>query len=265
MTTAKTNLDGDGRVALITGGANGIGQGVVERFAAAGYRVAIADVDSEAGEALRETLESGGGEAIFHPTDVADEAQVAAAIQAAVEAWGTLDFVLNNAGIVGRGTWIEELETEDLDRVLAINLKGPFYVCKHAVKAMRASGGGSILNISSITATTGSAFYSAYGASKAGVISLTRGLARRLGRFNIRINCLRPGSVDGTDLMRDHYEGKDDTKLAEARGLKLKIPVARLGQPEDIANLALFLASPLARHIHGEVLTIDGGELLGFQ
>ena len=262
---SRFDLRTDGAVALITGGASGIGKGVAEVFGEAGWRLALADVDVEAGELTAAELRSRGHEVEFLPCDVADESQVAAVIQTAAERWQRIDFLLNNAGIVGRQTAIEELEPAELDRVLAIDLKSVFYTCKHVIPRMRAGGGGSILNIASVTAETGSAYYAAYGAAKAGVIALTRGLARQIGRFNIRINCLSPGSIAGTGLMQEHYDRHPEARTRERLGLLQKIPMGRPGTPEDVALFALFLASPLAAHVHGAVLTLDGGESLGLQ
>ena len=258
-------LDSPGAVALITGGASGIGRTVAEVFGEAGYRLVLADIDREAVERTAADLAAAGREVEPVVCDVADERQVASSVQTALSRWGRLDFLLNNAGIVGLGAGIEDLDLEDLDRVLSVDLKAVFYTCKHAVSAMRARGGGSILNVASITAETGSAYYTAYGAAKAGVIAVTRGLARRIGRFNIRINCLSPGSIAGTDLMRGQEEADPETRLRNRMGLMQKIPLGRPGRPRDVANLALFLASPLASHIHGAVLTVDGGESLGYQ
>lgn len=259
------DLGVEGAVALITGGASGIGRAVGEVFVEAGYRLVIADLDREAGETTSAELARRGFEVEFVPCDVAVEDQVSRAVAAGVERWGRLDFLLNNAGIPGRAAPIESLREEDLERVLAVDLKAAFYSCKHAVPRMREGGGGSILNVASITAQTGSAFYPGYGAAKAGVISLTRGLARRLGRYNIRINCLNPGSVGGTDLMREFYASHPEARERERVALMHKIPVGRPARPRDLAHFALFLASPFASHIHGAVLTIDGGESLGYQ
>lgn len=259
------DLSGEGKVALVTGGASGIGQAVLEVFGEAGYRLVLADVDITTAERTAADLAARGMEIELVPCDVADEQQVAAAVQAGLSRWQRLDFLFNSAGIVGRSASIERLEAEDLDRVLAVDLKGVFYACKHAVPVMRQGGGGSILNVASITAQAGSAYYSAYGAAKAGVIALTRGLARHMGRFNIRINCLNPGSIAGTDLMRDFYEKHPEARARDSINLAKQIPLGRQGRPRDVAHLALFLASPLAAHIHGAVLTIDGGESLGYQ
>jgi len=261
----ELDLRGDGRVALITGGANGLGRCVAELFAGAGYRVAVADVDREAGREVAAGLESRGAAARFLETDVTDPEQARRAVEAAVETWGRLDFVLNNAGVVGRGSLIQDLDEEDLGRVLAVDLVGAFYVAKHAVRAQMRQGGGSILNVASITASTGSAYYAAYSAAKAGLMALTRSLARNAGRFNVRVNCLSPGSMSGTGLMAEHRRGQSPEDLRrEEMALLCRIPLGRPARPLDVANFALFLASPLAAHVHGAVLTVDGGESLGY-
>jgi NAD(P)-dependent dehydrogenase (short-subunit alcohol dehydrogenase family) len=223
-------------------------------------------VDAEGGAAAVDALRARGLQAEFVRADVADREQVRHAVELAASRWGRLDFIMNNAGVTGRMAAVQDLDDDDLERVLAVNLKGPFYVCKYGVPAQIAGGGGSILNVSSITAMTGSAYFAAYSAAKAGVIALTRSLARNLGRRNIRVNCLAPGSVAGTRLMRDAEATRSrDVRRQELAALMRDIPTGRTGAPEDIAQYALFLASPLARHIHGAVLQIDGGELLGFQ
>ena len=260
------SLTGDGRVALITGGAAGLGRVVAEVLGRAGYRILIADVDARAGDVTAAALSAAGIAAHFIAVDVADPAQVARAVAAATEAWGRLDFVLNNAGIVGRGGTIEDLDEADLARVIDVDLRGPFHVCKSAVRAMQGRGG-SILNVASITAVTGSAYYPAYSAAKAGVIALTRSIARKVGRLNIRVNCLNPGSISETGLMRAGRGGRELTpekRREEMIGLMKQIPLGRPATPQDIAYFVLFLASPLAAHIHGAVLTIDGGESLGY-
>jgi NAD(P)-dependent dehydrogenase (short-subunit alcohol dehydrogenase family) len=259
------DLRQEGAVAVITGGASGIGREVAEVFGEAGYRLVLADVDASTGRQTAEELKTLGYEVEFMFCDVADESQVAATIQAAARCWQRIDFLFNNAGIVGRPTSIDHLEQEDLDRILAVDLKSVFYTCKQAIPLMRQGGGGSILNVASITAETGSAYYTAYGVAKAGVIALTRGLARQIGRFNIRINCLCPGSIVGTGLMQDYYASQPEKQAQDRLFLVKRIPMGRPGKPRDVAHLALFLASPLAAHVHGAVVTIDGGESLGSQ
>ena len=261
-------LRGHGKVVLVTGAAAGIGRATADVFGAAGYSVLVVDLDREAGAAAVGDLRERSIDAQFAAADVAASADVKAAVDRAVAQWGRLDVVVNNAGISGDMARIDALDESDLDRVLAVNLKGPFYVCKHAVPALVASGGGAIVNVASITAKTGSAYFPAYAAAKAGVIALTRSLARNLGRRNIRVNCVSPGSVEGTrfrGVRPDAVPPTDERRRTERAALLQRIPLGRTGQPCDVANAALFLASPLARHIHGAVLRIDGGEILGFQ
>jgi NAD(P)-dependent dehydrogenase (short-subunit alcohol dehydrogenase family) len=261
------SLNGDGKTVLVTGGASGLGLGMAEVFAEAGYRVAIVDTNAENGAKRAEALCARGLVAQFVQADVTQEAQVEAAVEAVLTSWQRLDVVINNAGISGHAAPIHELAEAEIDEVLGVDLKGPLLVCKHAVLAQRKRGGGVILNIASISAETGAALYAPYSAAKAGVIALTRSIARNVGRFNIRVNCISPGSVRGTRFMQTEL-GRELTREEELKltaGLLQKVPLARQGQPRDIAHLALFVASPLAAHIHGAVLTVDGGEHLGVQ
>ncbi|MCP4655712.1 MAG: SDR family oxidoreductase [bacterium] len=260
------DLRGDGRVALITGAASGIGRAVAERFGAAGYRLALLDVDRDNGEAVARKLRDDARDARFFAADVADAAAVDAAFDAALSGWQQLDFVLHAAAILGPAALVENTETADVDRLLDVDLRGAFHVCRAAVRTLKKLGGGSILNVASITAETGSAYYPAYSAAKAGLIALTRSVARNCGRFNVRINCLSPGSIVGTNFADRARAAppSPEKRLRESAALMKKIPIGRPGRPDDVANFALFLASPLARHVHGAVLTIDGGENLGF-
>ncbi|HEU0077127.1 MAG TPA: glucose 1-dehydrogenase [Longimicrobiaceae bacterium] len=256
------DLRSEGAVALITGGASGLGRATAEVFGEAGYRVLIADCDAERGEATAADLTSAGIICAAVAADVADPAQARAAVEAAVERWDRLDFVFNNAGILGAPRRVEEMDEEVLGRVLDVNLKGAFHICKHAVGQMLHGGGGSILNVASITAWRGAAFYAPYAAAKAGIAALTRSSARRLGRHNIRVNCLSPGSIAGTGLSGSVDPAR---RRQDSAQLMRDIPVGRPASPRDVAHVALFLASPLACHIHGAVLTVDGGESLGYQ
>lgn len=256
------HLRNEGAVALITGGASGLGRATAEVFGEAGYRVLVADCDAGRGQATAEELTSAGIDCAAVAADVSDAAQARAAVDAAVERWDRLDFVFNNAAILGAPRRVEEMDEEVLGRVLDVNLKGAFHVCRHAVGQMLHRGGGSIVNVGSITAGRGAALYAPYAAAKAGVVALTRSSARRLGRHNIRVNCLCPGSILGTGLSGP----VDPARQREmAASLMRDIPVGRPAAPRDIAHVALFLASPLARHVHGAVLTVDGGESLGYQ
>ena len=250
-----------GRVVFVTGGASGIGFAMGEVFGADGYRVALLDV-APSGRKAAAALVARGIEATFFQADVSSAEAVRSAIQSVRELWGRLDCVINNAGILGPCTTIDDLDEKEFDRVLEVNLRGVMLVCKFAMRVQKELGGGTILNVASISARTGSAWYPAYSAAKAGVIALTRSIARRAGRHNVRVICISPGSILGTGLQppRDREQRRN-----EMIGLLGKIPLRRVGRGEDVAQLALFLASSAARHIHGAVVTIDGGESLGAQ
>ena len=262
----STQADKKARVVLITGAASGIGLELAQAFGALGDHVLLVDVNEDRLRDAEAALKEAGASCAGAVADISDGEQVAAAVQAADTHWSRLDVVINNAGISGPSALVEQMEEADLDRVLAINLKAPFLVCRHAVDLMRGTGGGSILNISSITAQEGSPLYPAYSAAKAGVEAMTRSLARRLGRYNIRVNCLRLGSIVGTRFM----EAETGTAMTRQdwqkihMGLLKKTPLPRLGRAQDVAHLATFLTSPQAAHIHGSVVTLDGGESLGY-
>ena len=257
------NLRGDGRTVLITGAASGIGRALAEAFGQAGYRLLLADLDRERGAAFADELTSAGREVEMVAADVTDEAQVAELVRRGVERWEKIDVAINNAGIVGRGGRIDDLDADDLEQVLAVNLKGAFYVAKHVVPGMRGDGG-VILAVTSITARLGTAYFAPYAAAKAGLVAMMQGLARNLGRSQIRFNCLELGSIAGTELMAEHRLEDPLARRKEELGMRRQIPMGRPGRPRDVAHLALCLASPLASHIHGAVLTLDGGEALGF-
>lgn len=262
------NLDllGHGRVALVTGAASGLGWATAHRFCQSGYRVALVDLDRATGEARAEELRQVDGEAAFFAADVADGAAVESVFATALGRWGRIDFAMNSAGILGPQALVEDAEDAAVSRLLDVNLKGTFFVLKHALRAMKAGGGGSIVTVASIAAGVNNPFFPGYSASKAGVIALTRCVARNAGRFNVRVNCLSPGSILDTNLGNGLSGGAPtapDARLRLAMGLMAQIPIGRAAQPEDVADVVLFLASPLARHVHGAVLTVDGGESLG--
>ncbi len=263
----SSELSGEGRVALITGAAAGLGRGVARRLAAAGYRLTLVDLDERGGEAVARELSDGSAGALFAAADVADPAAVEAVFETTLETWGGLDFVFNNAGVLGPAALIQEADDAAVARLFDVDLKGAFYVLKYAIRALRRTGGGAILNVASIAAERGSAYFPAYNAAKAGVVALTRAVARNAGRFNIRVNSLSPGSILGTELSRHlrRHPPTAEERAHEAMVYMRSVPVGRAATPEDVANFVLFLASPLAGHIHGANLTIDGGESLGFE
>ena len=246
----------EGKVALITGAGSGIGRATAVRFATEGARVVASDIsEASAAETVAQIGEA-GGEATAIGGDVVSSADAQAMVQAAVEAYDRLDVLLNSAGVSGR---IEGATHEDVwDKVMDVNLKGTYLVSWHAVPEMEATGGGSIINIGSIMSLVGypvgmGGGFNPYNASKGGVLQFTRNLAVDLARKNIRVNCICPGYVE-TNMTRRLTENPESYEF-----LKERHPMGRLGQPDDIANAALFLASDEAAFVTGAPLIVDGG------
>lgn len=243
-------------VLLVTGGANGIGLATAALWAEAGGQVAILDIHD-----CRQAAERIGPAALGITADVTDEEAVRAALEAVSTRFGRLDAVFNNAGILGAPGHMDALSLDEWNRVMAVCATGPFLVTKHALPYLKQAGGGAIIMNASISAIHGSVSHPAYSAAKGAIMSLSASLARQLGRFRIRVNCICPGSIDGTGL---GASGQVPPLTAEQRiGMISRIPLGRIGAPEDIARTVLFLASGAARHITGAVLRVDGGELAG--
>jgi len=241
----------DGKVAIVTGGANGIGRGIVERFVEEGARVVIADVDDDAGLALNEKL---GGQTAFLRTDVADAEQVQAAVDFASKAFGSVDVMVNNAGISGAYRRFLKDDLRDFDRVIAVDLFGVMAGSQRAARAMVAGGrGGSIVNITSIAGILAGAGFIPYRAAKAGVIHFTRSIAVELAEHGIRVNCVAPGNISTA------INAQFDT----AAVVRARQPLQRLGAPEDVANAIVYLASDRAAQVTGVVLPVDGGASTG--
>lgn len=248
------------KLALITGGAAGIGLATAKRFVQEGARVIICDVNQQAGEAAVQEL---GVAAEFSTVDVTDKASVDKWIQGVVEKHGRADILINNAGIVRDsllvkikdGELVKQMPEADFDLVIAINLKGVFNCTQAVAPTMIRQGGGVILNATSIVGIDGNIGQTNYIATKAGVIGMTKAWARELGRHNVRVNAVAPGFT-ATDIISSMPE-----KIIE--GMKARTPLGRMGQPEDIANAYLFLASEEASFISGVVLRVDGGIVIG--
>ena len=245
----------EGRVALITGGASGIGRATVERLLAAGWRVVAADFNETTGKAaLAAWSERHRGRVELVRADVAREADVEGAVRRAVEAFGGLDFVFNNAGVGGAFGPITEQEVADWDYTFAVLVRGVFLGIKHAARVMQRQGrGGAIVNTGSVAGMAGGGGPQAYSAAKAAVIHLTRMAAAELAPHRIRVNSISPGVIH-TPLVDT---GKRDVKAAIA-GVQ---PWAEVGQPDDIARVVEFLAGDGARFVTGENVVIDGGLL----
>ncbi len=249
----------DGKVAVITGAASGIGRASAIRFAGEGAAVLVTDLNAQGGEETVAECKRAGGRAAFHRVDVTSEAEVKAAVDRAVSEFGKLDIIFNNAGLAGAIGKIEETTAENWDRTFAILLRGVFFGMKYAVPAMRKAGGGSIISTASIAGLRGGAGPHAYSAAKAGVVNLTRSVALEVGKDRIRVNCICPGGIN-TPLISNNLPGGFEMASQFLKNIQ---PIPRAGLPEDIAAMAAFLASDDAQWITGTAMVVDGGFTAG--
>jgi len=236
---------------VITGAASGIGRASALLFAREGAGVVVADIERARGEQVAEEIRGGGGRGVFVEVDVSRAPSVQAMIQHALGELGRLDILFNNAGIGGDLGPLAECTEENFDHVIAVNLKGVFLGMKFGIEAMLQSGGGVIINTASVAGLIGARWFSAYGASKGGVIQLTRAAALEYADRNIRVNCICPGIVDTPILGMV----PDEMRKRMARWN----PMGRMGTPEEIARAALFLASGDSSYATGTTLVLDGG------
>jgi len=246
----------EGKVAVVTGGASGIGAGTVRRFVEEGARVVIADVDVERGKLLADEL---GAVTRFAETDVTDEDAIAAAVDLAVGELGRLDVMFNNAGILGAVGPIAQTDAADWDRSVAVLLRSVFLGMKHAARVMIPQGGGVILSTSSIAGVTGGLGPHAYTACKHAVVGLTRSAAIELAPHGIRVNAIAPG-MTVTGMTAFTFTGDAAGLDATAEVIRSRSPLGIAGEPLDIANAALYLASDEARYVNGHVLVVDAGQ-----
>lgn len=242
------------KVAIITGAAKGIGAKTAEIFAREGAKVVIADFDQEAGQKLTAELKASGAEVLFVKVNVADGESVQNLIDASVQSFERIDILVNNAGITADG-WLVKMTEEAWDRVIDVNLKGVFNCSQAAAKVMMAQGKGVIINTTSVVGLYGNMGQTNYAASKFGVIGLTKTWAKELAPRGIRVNAVAPGYTM-TAMMETVPE-----KLLDS--LKEKTPLKRLGEPEDVAYAYLYLASDEASYVNGEILSVDGGLVIG--
>ena len=243
----------EGKVALVTGAATGIGRQTALALAAAGASVVLADIAKAAGEESAHAVEAAGGRAMFVAGDIALNADVARIVKTAVDAHGRLDCAFNNAGIAPRGAPIVEMAEADWDRTIAINLKGVWLCLKHECAQMLAQGGGTIVNTASIMGVVSGPGLSAYSASKTGVVGLTKSVAIDYARAGIRVNAVCPGGIGNTAITSHPDNQRDMEQLAQMT------PMGQLGQPQDIADTVLWLLSPQSGFVTGQAIVVDGG------
>jgi len=251
------------KVVVITGAGAGIGHATAMRFAEEGARIAAWDVSSQAGPQLESRIQVAGGEGYFQSVNVANVTEIEAATAAVIERWQRIDVLINNAGIVRdaqlvkwNGNGPESIMSEEMwDAVIDVNLKGVFLATRAILPHMIKNGGGVILSAASVVGLLGNFGQTNYVASKAGVIGMTRTWARELGRYNIRVNAVAPGFI-ATDMVKAMPE-----KVLQA--MIARTPLRRAGTPEDVANTYVWLASDQASFIHGAVISVDGGVVIG--
>jgi NAD(P)-dependent dehydrogenase (short-subunit alcohol dehydrogenase family) len=243
----------DGKVAIITGAGSGMGRAASLLFTREGAKVVAVDFNPEGGKETINLVKKQGGTAIFVQTDVSKASEVEKMVKTAVEKYGRIDILYNNAGISGGGKPITDLTEEEWDRVININLKGTFLCSKYVIPEMLKIGRGSIINIGSEMGIVGMANGSVYSASKGGIHALTRSIAAEYAQRNIRVNSLAPGTIETPMATR---------RMTDKRRQFLyhRIAMGRLGEPEEVAAVALFLASDEASYVTGVCLTVGGGE-----
>ncbi|HJT01204.1 MAG TPA: glucose 1-dehydrogenase [Terriglobales bacterium] len=249
-----------GKVALITGAASGIGRASALLFAKEGAAVAIVDVNEKAGKAVAREIGEKGGQVFFAQADVTCTADCQHAVRAVAEKYGSLHILFNNAGIIRRAS-VLNLSEEEWDRVMEVNLKSVFLMSKFAIPILEKSGGGSIINTASGWGLTAGPKAAAYCASKGAVVLLTKAMAIDHGPQNIRVNCICPGDTD-TPMLRSEAQqlGAETGRFLQEAAQR---PLQRVGTPEEIAQAALYLASDAASFVTGTALVVDGGGLAG--
>lgn len=238
------------KVALVTGGGRGIGRAVAVAFAKAGTKVWVNSLTQETAKQVVEEISAFGGRANAIPGNISDPAEATRVVNEVVRHEGKLNILVNNAGIT-RDSLLVRMKDSDWEEVLNVNLRGVFLTTREAAKIMMKQKEGSIINISSVVGIMGNPGQANYAASKAGVIGFTKAVARELAGRNITVNAVAPGFIE-TDMTRKLQENAKSTLMAQ-------IPLGRLGQPEDVAETVLFLSSPGARYITGQVILVDGG------
>jgi NAD(P)-dependent dehydrogenase (short-subunit alcohol dehydrogenase family) len=247
-----------GKKAIVTGGAAGIGRAASVLLAEAGAAVTVVDLDEAGGVSVVRQIVQAGRKAMFVRGDVSREEDCRNAVQETVEAWGGVDILFNNVGIIRRAK-VTELSEEDWDRIMAVNVKSMFLMCKYSIPFMEAAGGGAVINNASGWGLTGGMRAAAYCASKGAVVNFTRAMAVDYGSRNIRVNCIAPGDTD-TSMLRNEANQLGESEEAFLKDSANR-PLGRIARPEEIASAVLYLASEGASFITGAILPVDGGGL----
>lgn len=250
-------LELEGKTAVVTGAASGIGRATVELYGELGVSVLCADLDAEGAEAVASAIRSKGGDARSFEVDIADEDRVSAMIDAAVDAWGQLDILVNNAALTGRDVAardgrVGEMEPDVWEKSMSVTLRGPMLGCKHAVRVMVPNGSGSIVNVSSTHSLLGELLHTAYGVAKGAVNTLTRYVATQYGKAGIRCNTVVPGPTLTPALA-------DNVPTEQLQILLDSALTPYLGDPVDLARTIVFVSSPWARYITGDTISCNGG------
>ncbi|MEH2338272.1 SDR family oxidoreductase [Nostoc sp.] len=247
----------DGKVAIVTGGSSGIGKATAIAFGKAGAKVVVAARRDSEGEETVNLIKQAGSEALFVKTDVAQVSEVEALVSKTVETYGRLDFAFNNAGILGGNAALHEQSLEQFDQLIAVNVRGLFLCMKYEIVQMLRTGGGVIVNNSSMGGLIAFPRLGPYHASKHAVMGLTKSAALDYAKLGIRINAVNPGIID-TDMMSRVIEKMGDAETASQQFTTM-VPMGRMGKPEEIASTVLFLCSEAASYITGQSLVVDGG------
>jgi NAD(P)-dependent dehydrogenase (short-subunit alcohol dehydrogenase family) len=240
----------DGKVAIVTGAANGIGRAIAERYGAEGALVVVNDIGMEGAERVAQAIQAAGGTALAVAADVSDAAQVDALFEATLARFGTIDVLLNNAGLTNTERHFLDADADWWNRIIAVNLSSMFLCGQRAAQIMARKGSGAIINMSSGGATRAHRGNAAYDAAKGGVEALTRAMALDLGPYGVRVNGLVPGSIDSKGMAPEIKRARGET-----------MPLGRVGEAAELAGPAVFLASDDARYISGHMLVVDGGLL----
>lgn len=249
-----------GKVTIVTGAAKGIGAAIAHTFARQGAAVVVADRDAVAGQAVADAITTATGRALFVEANVASAHDAEQLVARAIDAFGGLDVLINNAGIQTYGT-VETMPEEEWDRTINVNLKSVFLLSKYAIPALRARGGGTIVNMASVQGIASQPAVSAYAASKGGMLAMTRSMALDFAADNIRVNCVCPGSVD-TPMLRwaaERFAADDPDGAVREWGTSHALN--RVARPEEVAEMVLFLAGPRSSFCTGAAYLVDGGML----